>query len=614
MMSAPMARLGIRFQMTALFVAVIVATAAGIALAGNLILGRTLGRQVAERTAQVEGILRARLAARGRDLEHAVDLAVHNETLRNQFHYESWADAQRSLDELVKSVGADAAAALDADGKLQASSGAGDKLATSLTRKQLGDGAGPVSLLEPIDGRLAHVAAERVSFFGNARGVLLIGKQLNDAIARELRDEIGAEVIAFSAGGRAASLPLDQAAQSRLAPALAGLESAPWLDLGSLSAGGERYRMRAVGLKHDGRLLAGLAFGLPEKDIVVAQRRTLVGAVGLAVLITILGAALGLTVAGRIARPIVGMAEQFQRINASGDLSLRVPDRLRNEIGDMARSFNAMQERVQELHGKVAQAEERMRKELQMASALQEMLLRQVITHDAVCDLAVYTATLVETSGDWYASFEDPEAQRTVVVIADASGHGAAAALLTAITHGFFQTLWTWREGGPSSALAQLKPKTILELLNQVVLKSAQQALSATAFLATLDHRTREMSWACAGHTPPILARFGGATPGASFLPCPPSSSIGSSEDATFAEGTVALQRGDLLLVYTDGLTETENRDGAAFGPRRLIGLLRGCERASVEQVRQEVIDAVTRFAGGEPPKDDVTYLALKIR
>ncbi len=390
------------------------------------------------------------------------------------------------------------------------------------------------------------------------------------------------------------------------------------LTIGSLPIGETSYYVRAFAMPASvtpGEQVAAavaFAYALAQTDIEQTQRSTLIGSLAVLVVITGLGIGIALALANTIARPIMAMAEQFSRISASGDLSLRVQESQTNEIGDMARSFNAMQERVEALHGRVAQAEERMRKELQMASTVQEMLFQQEMPHNRACDVAAYTSTLVETSGDWYAVFDDPDAKRTVFVIADATGHGASAALLTAITHGFFQTMITAKQGG-DTALARLPPSQILSMLNSVVLNSAHGTITATVFVGTLHHGSRKMVYGSAGHIPPIVTRWVDNEMKANILTCNPSSSIGSGEKPVYEDYTVELPADSLLVIYTDGLTEVENPAGLQWGVRKLISVLRGCQTDTVESVRQKVLDSCMQFARGKELQDDLTYLTVRI-
>jgi serine phosphatase RsbU (regulator of sigma subunit) len=425
----------------------------------------------------------------------------------------------------------------------------------------------------------------------------------------------------FTAQGLlASSLPATPSFAQKVLQSFTSLAAHKIVTLGSVNGNDTSYFMMAFPLRDSPRdsydetvPRAGVAFGVSRTEIDDAQHKTLIGAVVPAVLFTVIVGLLSLALANQIARPIAAMAEQFRRISASGNLSLRVPVEADNEIGDMARSFNGMQDRVEQLHDRVVGAEERMRKELQMASSVQEMLFQQLMPHNRFTEVAAYTTTLVETSGDWYAVFDDPVAKRTIFVIADATGHGASAALLTAVTHGFFWTMWTAKQGG-DAALSRIAPSQILSMLNSVVINSAHGAITASCFVGVLHHGTRKIVYSSAGHIPPIVTRWENGEMKANILSSSPSSSIGHTEKTTYEDYTVDLPPDALLLIYSDGLTEVESPTGQQWGVRKLINVLRGCELDTVESVRQKVLDSVMSFAKGKDLQDDMTYLTVRIR
>lgn len=622
-------RTGIRFQLTSISILVILFTAVVLTVTSTLILRRTLASQLAERTAQLSAVVEGEIALRRRDLEHSVDLWTHNGDMISQVNYEAWPETTKLLDQIRTARHVDIALAFDSQGKLQATSGielaSAAPFGAAHARAGLLHDSPPQSLIEPIAGHLYLIAAEKIKYFGNERGEIVLAQAFTDARALEIQKKVGSQVIAFTEEGPKAS-------SVKLSPAFTAALQKSWKDLaarkvgddkvlklGSLLAADVSHIVMAFTLasavehvKADGPPLVAFACAVPETEMALTQRRTLIGSLGLLVVITFIGLLLGLALTNTIARPITAMAEQFSRISASGDLSLRVRDDQTNEIGDMARSFNSMQERVELLHGRVAQAGERMRKELQMASTAQEMLFQQEMPHNSACDVAAYTSTLVETSGDWYAVFDDPEAKRTIFVIADATGHGASAALLTAITHGFFQTMWTARQG-TDSALARIAPSQILTMLNSVVLNSAHGTITATVFVGVLHHGSRKMVYASAGHIPPIVTRWANNEMKANILTCNPSSSIGSADKPMYEDYTVELPQDALVIIYTDGLSEIENPQGLQWGVRKLISVLRGCQADTVESVRQKLLDSVMKFASGKELMDDVTFLTVRV-
>jgi len=616
-------RIGIRFQLTFVSIGVILFTALVLTGTSTLILRRTLASQLTERTSQLAAVLEGELSLLRREIEHSTDLFANNEELVKVINNEAWDSTGDTINEIRRSRHVDVVVLFDREGHIQNTSGISVEKAaafsTARVRQDLPRDR-PRSLIEPIEDRLYLVAAEKFVLYGREIGEMLLAKSFTDEIASEIQKKIGAQVVVFTEQGPKASSskPSPQLVKA-LKEAWALLPTQKLTTLGSLPIQDASYYTMAFPLEAPkagpgvaSKPLAGIAYGVADTEIATAQRRTLAGSLGLLVVITFAGVILGLTLANQLARPIMAMAEQFSRISASGDLSLRVEEMQTNEIGDMARSFNAMQERVEQLHGRVVQAEERMRKELQMASTVQEMLFQQAMPHNRACDVAAYTSTLVETSGDWYAVFDDPDAKRTIFIIADATGHGASAALLTAITHGFFQTMWTARQG-TESALARIAPSQILSMLNSVVLNSAHGTITATVFVGVLHHGTRKMVYASAGHIPPIVTRWVNNEMKANILTCNPSSSIGSSEKPIYEDYTVELPADSLVLMYTDGLTEVENPAGLQWGVRKLISVLRTCQTDTVEAVRQKVLDSVMAFARGKELQDDMTYLTLRV-
>jgi serine phosphatase RsbU (regulator of sigma subunit) len=615
-------RIGIRFQLTSVSIVVILFTAIVLTATSTVILRRTLSSQLNERTSQVAPVLQGQLAARTRELEHNADLWTSNEQLQKNVHYEDWADAAKTIDELKKNRTSGFVLLFDESGAIQAVVGLdADKAApfgAARIRTQLQRGR-PVSMIEPVGSTVYIIAAQKFEYYGREEGEIMVVQPFNDGIATEIQQKIGAQVTVFTAQGpTASSIKPSPSYATALTSSWKQLNGGKLAMLGTVGVGDTNYLAMAFAPsatttgKTDTAPIVGVAYAIPETEMAQAQRRTVLGSLGLLVVISIIGVVLGLTLANTIARPITAMAEQFSRISASGDLSLRVEETQTNEIGDMARSFNAMQQRVEQLHGRVVQAEERMRKELQMASTVQEMLFQQAMPHNRSCDVAAYTSTLVETSGDWYAVFDDPDAKRTIFVIADATGHGASAALLTAITHGFFQTMWTARQG-TESALARIAPSQILSMLNSVVLNSAHGTITATVFVGVLHHGTRKMVYASAGHIPPIVTRWVNNEMKANILTCNPSSSIGSSDKPIYEDYTVELPADSIVLIYTDGLTEVENPAGLQWGVRKLIAVLRTCQSDTVEAVRQKVLDSVLGFARGKELQDDLTYLTVRV-
>ncbi|MGR6998034.1 PP2C family protein-serine/threonine phosphatase [Yinghuangia aomiensis] len=164
-----------------------------------------------------------------------------------------------------------------------------------------------------------------------------------------------------------------------------------------------------------------------------------------------------------------------------------------------------------------------------------------------------------QVGGDWYDAATLPDG-RTLVAIGDVSGHGLpAAAAMTQLRHALRGMAYTGAE-----------PATILRRLNEMVCSQRSDYI-ATAICAHVDPKTTELTWAQAGHPPPVHMRAGVPR----VLEPPHGMVLGATPDAQYATGSVALAPGDMLLMYTDGLV-ARCGDDSGRGLSRLVRSLRG--------------------------------------
>jgi serine phosphatase RsbU (regulator of sigma subunit) len=183
-------------------------------------------------------------------------------------------------------------------------------------------------------------------------------------------------------------------------------------------------------------------------------------------------------------------------------------------------------------------------------------------------------------------------------VVADVSGKGAPAALLTAVTQGVLATQ-TFFEGGPAAALARV---------NQVLIRRATGSRFVTAFFAALSPDGR-LTCCNAGHNPPILVS--GSTVRrleTGGLIC------GLFEKATYEEETVQLQPGDVLLIFSDGISEALNAAGEEFGDERILRCLKTHAQAGVNEVLECLVQTVRTFASDAVQSDDMTAVVVRYR
>ncbi len=240
-----------------------------------------------------------------------------------------------------------------------------------------------------------------------------------------------------------------------------------------------------------------------------------------------------------------------------------------------------------------------------LAHTLQESLLPPALPEIPGLDLAAAYRPVgqgIEVGGDFYDVTGTAREDEWAVVIGDVCGKGAPAAALTALA----------RHTIRAAALRARRPAVILRQLNEVMLRHATERPFLTAVYASLrrlddDALPYRLTLAVGGHPLPLLLRAGGTVDAVGQ----PGSLIGILEDAEFTDEVVPLARGDVLLLFTDGLTEAR-AGGEFFGDQRLRDALSRQSGASAAEVVAGVLAAVDEFSAGRQ-RDDVALFALRV-
>ncbi len=201
-------------------------------------------------------------------------------------------------------------------------------------------------------------------------------------------------------------------------------------------------------------------------------------------------------------------------------------------------------------------------------------------------------------SGDLYTVARHPETGVVTCFIADVSGKGMAASLLGASLEALV--------AGPIE-VSQPPAELSLKVSRRLYQRTPPEKY-ATAFVGQLDPATHELCWTNAGHNPAILVRREGEieTLGTTGPP------LGLLPAATYEMKSVVMAPGDVLLVYTDGLTEASDPDDQEFGLERLIAVTRGHAQLDLPTMREAIETALDEFARGVPFADDRTMLLLR--
>ncbi|VTU02680.1 stage ii sporulation protein e : Stage II sporulation E family protein OS=Planctomyces limnophilus (strain ATCC 43296 / DSM 3776 / IFAM 1008 / 290) GN=Plim_3158 PE=4 SV=1: SpoIIE [Gemmataceae bacterium] len=247
----------------------------------------------------------------------------------------------------------------------------------------------------------------------------------------------------------------------------------------------------------------------------------------------------------------------------------------------------------------VKEAYEAVDYELRTVADIQKSLLPPSVPRVPGLDVAVHYQTAKRAGGDYYDFFPLPDGKLGVLV-ADASGHGAPAAVLMAIAHSIAHTL-------PDPPV---RPAALLTHLNAHMTKryTRQTGNFMTAFYAVFDPAAGTLSYASAGHNPPRLVRA--ADGSRVILNRAQSLPLGIKPDERYPEQVVPLHAGDRVVFFTDGVIEAVNAEGDVFGPDRLDATTDE-PAASAEELLRAVLRGFNRFTEGVPVADDRTLVVV---
>ena len=237
-------------------------------------------------------------------------------------------------------------------------------------------------------------------------------------------------------------------------------------------------------------------------------------------------------------------------------------------------------------------------RELQTAHSIQASFLPARLPEFAGWDIAALWQPIRNVAGDFY-DFYPLHDGRLAVLIADVSGKGIPAALFMALSV-------TVLRFGMSIGLS---PSEVMRRANELIISDQRSRMFATVFMFYLNVDSGVMRLASAGHNPAIW--FHASTQACEFVAAP-GVAIGLFRTADFEELDIAVQPGDLFVLYTDGITEMLNADEEEFGEDRLVELIRlNAERPAME-LSNLILDEVDHFSGGQSLLDDATLVILK--
>jgi len=274
-----------------------------------------------------------------------------------------------------------------------------------------------------------------------------------------------------------------------------------------------------------------------------------------------------------------------------------------DEIGEIAQAFNEITEKFRKSQENLAE-QERLQKEMQVAQEIQQTLLPASFPEIEGFEIASYYEAAKEVGGDYF-DFVEVDKDTLGIVVADVSGKGVPGSLVMTMIR---TALRTEARGNKNAA-------DVLTRVNDFVMNDMKRGMFVTIFYVILDSHNRTINYASAGHNPMILYR--GKTKKSYYLNprgfpiginLPDSSLFRSS----IQSDTLMLKEDDVIIVYTDGITEAMNPQRERFGDERLLSAIRKFSGRKVDPLVDKIRDEINMFTEAFPQSDDITLVAIR--
>jgi sigma-B regulation protein RsbU (phosphoserine phosphatase) len=321
------------------------------------------------------------------------------------------------------------------------------------------------------------------------------------------------------------------------------------------------------------------------------------------VLVEVICWVIGITMTRNITGAVHHLYEGTHRI-MQGDFSHRIEVSGKDQLAELGVYFNRMKEHLAHLLT-VAKEKERLQSEIEIAREVQNQLYPRVAPRTKSLRLAAVCRPARIVSGDYY-DYECVRDSYIALAIGDVAGKGISAALLMATLQSSLRTQLNTSsnngtaDGPPSAA-------RLVSQLNQYLYANTSPEKFSTLCLGLYDEADGSFIYTNGGNVPPALVR-GGVVQRLDVN----GTVVGAFPHAEYGESRIVLQPGDLLVFFTDGVTEPENEFGEMFGEERFLDLLARNAHLDEHEIMRTVIESVRAWTGSEDLQDDMTLLLAR--
>ncbi len=244
--------------------------------------------------------------------------------------------------------------------------------------------------------------------------------------------------------------------------------------------------------------------------------------------------------------------------------------------------------------------EERIRSELMIAHQIQQGILPDPFAGHPDIHFEALNTPAKAVGGDFYDYFQVND-DEFAFVIGDVCGKGVPASIFMASSRSIIK----------SQAVSNPHPANVMPLANRLIVEDAQRGIYVTVFYGLYNIHSKILQFTNAGHTPPLLFR-----PSTGFCSSLLNANlpIGLFGNAQFENAEIQLEKGDLLVLYTDGINEAENSESKMFGTERLVEVVLNCSHVrSPKELLDAIMEHVTQFTQDQEQKDDITLLIVQV-